>query len=219
MEEMPGKSVTIVTSKEIMPVADGPDFPQKFRPRLLEKLQKIGVTVHTDAGRVNCSLNEVNEGGFIVGKKTYTWNGGEMVADLCIVATGMRQIPPLYADSGLESWLDDKGLVSVSCGWVFFRACGELVLQKLVFRRLAVFSLPALEACTIRAIGFGEGGGGRSGNGGLYPLQHLRRTKISAHMNGERLGVILVFISSNSRHFLPNPTRACLRKTDTSNSL
>lgn len=39
--------------------------------------------------------------------------GGEIEADLCIVATGAIQAPPLYADSGLKSWMNDRGELKV----------------------------------------------------------------------------------------------------------
>lgn len=43
----------------------------------------------------------------------YKWTGGEMEADLCIVATGAKGTPPLYKDSGLEDWLDERGMLKV----------------------------------------------------------------------------------------------------------
>ena len=112
-EEFPNKNVTLVTSKELMPSPALP-FSDRFRNRLLKKLQQIGVTVHTDCGRVNFNPEDINTSGFIVGKKVYTWTGGEAEADLFIVAAGARQTPSLYADSGLQEWLDDKGLLMVS---------------------------------------------------------------------------------------------------------
>lgn len=112
MEEIPNKNVTLVTSRELSPSSQV-NFPQKFRIKLRAKLESVGVTVHTDAGRVDYSAEDTTEGGLIVGRKTYTWTGGEMEADVCIVATGRRETPKLYADSGLEDWLDDKGLVMV----------------------------------------------------------------------------------------------------------
>lgn len=111
-EEMPDKKVTLVTSKELMPSAN-PIFPDKFRARLLAKLEAINVTVHTDAGHLTFDKEDVNDCGFIVGRRTYSWNGGEMEADLCVIATGWRYTPPLYQDSGLESWLDEKGFLAV----------------------------------------------------------------------------------------------------------
>ncbi|CAN0140021.1 unnamed protein product, partial [Ectocarpus fasciculatus] len=40
MEEMPGKSVTLVTSKELMP-SPNVAFPDKFRTRLRNKLEAV----------------------------------------------------------------------------------------------------------------------------------------------------------------------------------
>lgn len=40
MEDMPGKSVTLVTSKELMPSPDV-EFSEKFRTRLRNKLEKV----------------------------------------------------------------------------------------------------------------------------------------------------------------------------------
>ena len=111
-EEMPEKKVTLVTSKELMPSIT-PVFPDKFRARLCAKLEAINVTVHTDAGPVNFDKDAVDECGFIVGKRTYSWNGGEMESDLCVIATGWRHVPPLYADSKLDHWLDDRGILEV----------------------------------------------------------------------------------------------------------
>ena len=111
-EEFPDKNVTLVTSKELMPSPTLP-FSQRFRDRLLKKLQQMGVTVHTDCGRINFNTEDIDACGFIVGKKTYSWAGAEAEADLCIVAAGARQTPSLYADSGLQGWLDDKGLLMV----------------------------------------------------------------------------------------------------------
>lgn len=109
---MPDKKVTLVTSKELMPSVN-PIFPEKFRAHLLAKLESIDVTVHTDAGHLTFNKEDVNDCGFIVGRRTYSWNGGEMEADLCVIATGWRYTPPLYKDSGLESWLDEKGFLAV----------------------------------------------------------------------------------------------------------
>ena len=122
-EEMPDKKVTLVTSKELMPSAN-PIFPDKFRARLRAKLEAIDVTVHTDGGRLTFDREDVNDCGFIVGRRTYSWNGGEMEADLCVIATGWRYTPPLYKDSGLDGWLDEKG----------FLAVGRLCLLSLLFR-------------------------------------------------------------------------------------
>ncbi len=69
--------------------------------------------MHTDGGRVSFSTEDVNASGFIPGEKTYSWAGGDMEADLCIVATGATQPSSLYADSGLQAWLNDKGQVKV----------------------------------------------------------------------------------------------------------
>ncbi len=40
MEEMPGKKVTLVTSKELMPSPDVA-YPERFRTRLKKKLEKV----------------------------------------------------------------------------------------------------------------------------------------------------------------------------------
>lgn len=40
MEDMPGKSVTLVTSKELMP-SPTVAFPEKFRTRLRKKLEQV----------------------------------------------------------------------------------------------------------------------------------------------------------------------------------
>lgn len=120
MEEFPGKNVTLVTSKELMP---SPTLPlsDRFRQRLRKKLEQVGVTVHTDGGRVNFNAENINACGFIVGERTYSWNGGARAeADLCIVAAGARETPSLYADSGLQGWLDDKGLLMVREFYCFF---------------------------------------------------------------------------------------------------
>lgn len=36
-----------------------------------------------------------------------------MEVDLCIVAVGTTQAPPLYADSGLDRWINRKGMIRV----------------------------------------------------------------------------------------------------------
>eukprot|EP00752_Nemacystus_decipiens_P010539 g9385.t1 len=112
MEEMPGKTVTLVTSKELMP-SPNVAFPDKFRARLKAKLEKVGVTVHTDVGRISVNKEDIDECGFIAGLKTYSWAGGEMEADLCIVCIGATEPSSLYADSGLDFWLNEKGQVKV----------------------------------------------------------------------------------------------------------
>lgn len=117
-EELPNKSVTLVTSNELCPSPEVP-LPQKFRAKLRAKLERVGVTVYTDAGRVNYSDEDTTEGGLIIGRRIYRWAGGGIEADLCIVATGWREIPKLYADSGLESWLDNKGFVMVGAALAF----------------------------------------------------------------------------------------------------
>lgn len=113
-QEFPGKNVTVVTSKELMPAPHGP-LPERLRARLAKKLRKIGVPVYTNAGRVGYRKEDVDDCGFIVGRKVYKWAGVGMEADVCIVATGWRQTASLYADSALEGWLDSNGLVSVGC--------------------------------------------------------------------------------------------------------
>lgn len=80
---------------------------------VLFPVQKVGVTVHTDGGRIDFSAKDIDACGFIPGKKTYSWTGGEMEADLCIVCTGAIQPSPLYGDSGLQAWLNEKGQVKV----------------------------------------------------------------------------------------------------------
>ncbi|CAN0178885.1 unnamed protein product [Pylaiella littoralis] len=112
IEEVPGKSVTLVTSKGLI-LSPGVEFPERFRTRLKTKLEQVGVTVHTDVGRVYFDREDVNACGFIPGKKTYSWTGGELEADLCIVCTGATQIPSLYVDSGLQSWLNEMGQIMV----------------------------------------------------------------------------------------------------------
>lgn len=67
-EVFPEKSVTLVTSRELMPSPDV-EFPAKFRTRLATKLQSIGVAVNTDGGRVSFNPDDVDACGFIVGKK------------------------------------------------------------------------------------------------------------------------------------------------------
>ena len=69
--------------------------------------------MHTDAGRIDINKEDINPCGFIPGSKTYTWTGGEMEADLCIVCIGATEPASLYADSGLQSWLNEKGEVKV----------------------------------------------------------------------------------------------------------
>lgn len=71
------------------------------------------MTVHTDGGRVNFSRDDIDACGFISGEKTYSWTGGQVEADLCIVCTGATQAAPIYADSGLDGWLDERGQVKV----------------------------------------------------------------------------------------------------------
>lgn len=85
----------------------------------------MGVTVHTDGGRIDFSADDIDACGFIPGKKTYSWTGGEMEADMCIVCTGATQASSLYADSGLEAWLNEKGQVKVgvSLGCAIFGWC------------------------------------------------------------------------------------------------
>ena len=74
---------------------------------------QIGVTVHTDGGRISVNQEDINACGFIPGLKTYSWNGGEMEADLCIICIGATEPSSLYADSGLQSWLNEKGQLKV----------------------------------------------------------------------------------------------------------
>ncbi|CAM9537965.1 unnamed protein product [Ectocarpus sp. 8 AP-2014] len=124
MEEMPGKSVTLVTSKELMP-SPTVAFPAKFRTRLRKKLEAVGVTVHTDGGRVNFSRDDIDACGFISGEKTYSWTGGQVEADLCIVCTGATQAAPIYADSGLHHWLDERGQVKVNDTFEVIEAPGS----------------------------------------------------------------------------------------------
>lgn len=134
-EEFPQKNVTVVTSKELMP-SPHVDLPEKLRTRLTEKLKKVGVLVYTEGGHVDYSKDDTDDCGFIVGKKTYTWTGGAMEADMCIVATGRRETPTLYADSGLEGWLDSKGLVSV--GFVDFCCCCVINSVLCIFYRVFI---------------------------------------------------------------------------------
>lgn len=112
-EAFPDKKITLVTSQELMHSPDVP-FPDRFRERLRAKLESLEVTVHTGVGRVSLDPSDINECGFIPGKKVYKWDGGEMEADLCIVATGSRQVPPLYQDSGLGEWINERGYIKAS---------------------------------------------------------------------------------------------------------
>ena len=96
----------------------------------------MGVTVHAGAGRIDYSIDDVDACGFITGKKTYSWTGGEIEADLCIVCTGATQPSSLYADSGLETWLNEKGQVKVgaSRGLGDFSVCsGVEILARCFF--------------------------------------------------------------------------------------
>lgn len=79
--------------------------------------------MHTDGGRVDFARDDINACGFIPGKRTYSWTGGQMKADLCIVCTGATQASSLYADSGLESWLNEKGQVKVRGFCVCLSVC------------------------------------------------------------------------------------------------
>ncbi len=69
--------------------------------------------MHTDVGRVNFPREDIDACGFIQGKKTYSWTGGEVEADLCIVCIGATEPSSLYADSGLDAWLNERGQVKV----------------------------------------------------------------------------------------------------------
>lgn len=62
---------------------------------------------------MNFSKDDIDACGFIPGSRTYSWTGGEMEADLCIVCTGATEPSSLYADSGLQAWLNEKGQVKV----------------------------------------------------------------------------------------------------------
>lgn len=77
------------------------------------------MTVHTNGGRVNFSKEDLNGCGFIPGRKTYSWTGGEAEVDLCIVCTGATEPSSLYADSGLQAWLNEKGQVKVRRMFIF----------------------------------------------------------------------------------------------------
>lgn len=57
-----------------------------------------------------------------------------MEANLCIVAVGAMQSSSLYADSGLEGWLDEKGMIKVRHQHFFLGIIGspESVLISLI---------------------------------------------------------------------------------------
>lgn len=64
------------------------------------------VTVHTDCGRVNFSKEELNACGFIPGRKTYSWTGGQAEADL------LHRLHRRNG-AGFAVWLDEKGQIKV----------------------------------------------------------------------------------------------------------
>lgn len=53
VEEMPGKNVTLVTAKELMP-SPSVAFPDKFRTRLRKKLEEVGACVRACVVHVVC---------------------------------------------------------------------------------------------------------------------------------------------------------------------
>ncbi|CAM9604844.1 unnamed protein product [Phaeothamnion confervicola] len=139
--EMPGKKVTLLSSKDLMENPLAP-YREKFKTFLRTRLLSLGVAVQTNVGKVAFDASAVDEFGSIVGQKRYTWEGGEIDADLCFVATGGGEPASIYSASGLGDWLDETGHVKVAdtfavtadnAGGVIFAVgdCNDLALPKL----------------------------------------------------------------------------------------